>query len=265
MFETIRSTQELLASFHQQPTLQKLDYYDDLMAQYSSMEAQSAAGDSENFSLKDYAHQYIQMRDTYLDAAKALKMASGPYKASRDAYVAAGVCPGGTRARGTLPHAHTNPPRNRWACATRGCHAARIRAPQRSPLTRATTRNPAPSRPPRLPPPLPPLPPSHPPPPVRSLDLHQVAVRLRRWLPRERAQRAQMLQAQGLTGGAARGGGHPGRGVAGGAHTAGEGEVLSPGVATGGMPSADVHVCAVTRVRTVTAHTCGGDFKVVDY
>ncbi len=104
MFETIRSTQELLASFHQQPTLQKLDYYDDLMAQYGSMEAKSAAGDSENFSLKDYAHQYIQMRDTYLEAAKALKMASGPYKASRDAYVAAGVCPG-ARAR-ALSHTH---------------------------------------------------------------------------------------------------------------------------------------------------------------
>ena len=89
------------------------------------MEAKSAAGDSENFSLKDYAHQYIQMRDTYLEAAKALKMASGPYKASRDAYVAAGVCPGCTRARAhSPPHAHTNPPRNRWACAACGCHAA---------------------------------------------------------------------------------------------------------------------------------------------
>lgn len=32
----------------------------------------------------------MQMRDNYLKAAKALKMASGPYKASRDAYVAAG-------------------------------------------------------------------------------------------------------------------------------------------------------------------------------
>ena len=86
MFAEIRHTREMLASF------QQLDYYDDLMAQYSSMEAKSEAGDSENFSLKDYAHQYTQMRDTYLQAAKALKMASGPYKASRDAYVAAGAC-----------------------------------------------------------------------------------------------------------------------------------------------------------------------------
>jgi ABC-type transporter lipoprotein component MlaA len=86
MFATIRQTQELLASF------QQLDYYDDLMAQYSSMEAKSEAGDSSNFSLKDYAAQYTQMRDKYLQAAKALKMASGPYKASRDAYVAAGMC-----------------------------------------------------------------------------------------------------------------------------------------------------------------------------
>lgn len=84
MFAEIRQTREMLASF------QQLDYYDDLMAQYSSMESKSEAGDSSNFSLKDYAHQYTQMRNTYLEAAKALKMASGPYKASRDAYVAAG-------------------------------------------------------------------------------------------------------------------------------------------------------------------------------
>jgi ABC-type transporter lipoprotein component MlaA len=86
MFAEIRHAREMLASF------QQLDYYDDLMAQYSSMETKSEAGDSSNFSLKDYAHQYTQMRDTYLQAAKALKMASGPYKASRDAYVAAGAC-----------------------------------------------------------------------------------------------------------------------------------------------------------------------------
>jgi len=88
MFSEIRHTQELFASFQQ---TQKLDYYDDLMAQYSSMESKSEAGDSSNFSLKDYAHQYTQMRDQYLVAARALKMASGPYKASRDAYVAAGT------------------------------------------------------------------------------------------------------------------------------------------------------------------------------
>lgn len=88
MFDTIRQTQELFASFQQ---TQQLDYYDDLMAQYSSMESKSEAGDASSFSLKDYAHQYTQMRDKYLVAAKALKMASGPYKASRDAYVAAGA------------------------------------------------------------------------------------------------------------------------------------------------------------------------------
>ncbi len=100
MFELVRSTQELLASFQQQPMLQKLDYYDDLMAQYGKMEEKSAAGDSKNFSLKDYAHQYEQMRSNYLEAAKALKMASGPYKATRDAYVAAGACPELARSRG---------------------------------------------------------------------------------------------------------------------------------------------------------------------
>ena len=44
-------------------------------------------------ALTDYSSQYVQARDTYLEAAKALKMATGPYKASRDAYVAAGVNP----------------------------------------------------------------------------------------------------------------------------------------------------------------------------
>jgi ABC-type transporter lipoprotein component MlaA len=32
---------------------------------------------------------YVETRDTYLAAAQALKLATGPYKASRDAYVAA--------------------------------------------------------------------------------------------------------------------------------------------------------------------------------
>ena len=59
-------------------------------------------------ALSDYSAQYETARGTYLEAAKALKMATGPYKASRDAYVAAGVCrladvP--TRARA---HTHTH-------------------------------------------------------------------------------------------------------------------------------------------------------------
>ena len=104
MFATVRQTQELLASF------QQLDYYDDLMA-----------GDSENFSLRDYAQQYTQMRDKYLTAAKALKMASGPYMASRDAYVAAGTCHVALAAlrvcacfaqRLTPPHPNQNPARS---------------------------------------------------------------------------------------------------------------------------------------------------------
>lgn len=41
-------------------------------------------------ALSDYQNQYETARTSYLDAAKALKMATGPYKASRDAYVAAG-------------------------------------------------------------------------------------------------------------------------------------------------------------------------------
>jgi len=32
---------------------------------------------------------YVETRDTYLKAAQALKLATGPYKAARDAYVAA--------------------------------------------------------------------------------------------------------------------------------------------------------------------------------
>ncbi len=38
---------------------------------------------------KDYASPYTKCRDTYLKAAAALKLATGPYKAARDAYVAA--------------------------------------------------------------------------------------------------------------------------------------------------------------------------------
>lgn len=38
---------------------------------------------------QDYADKYTAARDAYIDAAEALKLATGPYKASRDAYVAA--------------------------------------------------------------------------------------------------------------------------------------------------------------------------------
>jgi len=38
---------------------------------------------------KDYAAPYTKCRDHYLKAAAALKLATGPYKAARDAYVAA--------------------------------------------------------------------------------------------------------------------------------------------------------------------------------
>jgi hypothetical protein len=38
---------------------------------------------------KDYAAPYTTSRNTYLQAAAALKLATGPYKAARDAYVAA--------------------------------------------------------------------------------------------------------------------------------------------------------------------------------
>ena len=37
----------------------------------------------------DYAKPYDTARGTYLTAAQALKEATGPYKAARDAYVAA--------------------------------------------------------------------------------------------------------------------------------------------------------------------------------
>jgi len=41
------------------------------------------------FDLEDYATTYRSTRDAYLKAANELKLATGPYKASRDAYVAA--------------------------------------------------------------------------------------------------------------------------------------------------------------------------------
>jgi hypothetical protein len=57
----------------------------------SSVRAISRAPCSRNAALSDYSRQYETARSTYLEAAKALKMATGPYKATRDAYVAAGV------------------------------------------------------------------------------------------------------------------------------------------------------------------------------
>ena len=69
MFQTIRDTQQLLQWSGQQQTLSMLD--------------------EEDFSLTDHSAQYETARTAYLNAAKALKMATGPYKASRDAYVAA--------------------------------------------------------------------------------------------------------------------------------------------------------------------------------
>merc|ERR1711898_69458 len=40
------------------------------------------------FDLEDYAGTYRETRDAYLKAANELKLATGPYKAARDAYVA---------------------------------------------------------------------------------------------------------------------------------------------------------------------------------
>ena len=42
-----------------------------------------------NDNMSNYAATYTSTRNTYLEAAKALKEATGPYKATRDAYVAA--------------------------------------------------------------------------------------------------------------------------------------------------------------------------------
>ena len=41
------------------------------------------------FDLGEYANTYRGTRDAYLKAANELKLATGPYKAARDAYVAA--------------------------------------------------------------------------------------------------------------------------------------------------------------------------------
>jgi len=42
-----------------------------------------------NTDLSNYASTYAETRKDYLKAAQALKEATGPYKATRDAYVAA--------------------------------------------------------------------------------------------------------------------------------------------------------------------------------
>ncbi len=41
------------------------------------------------FDLEDYVTTYCVTRDAYLKAANELKLATGPYKAARDVYVAA--------------------------------------------------------------------------------------------------------------------------------------------------------------------------------
>jgi ABC-type transporter lipoprotein component MlaA len=46
-------------------------------------------GSAMNSSLTSYATEYTETRTAYLLAAKNLKEATGPYKATRDAYVAA--------------------------------------------------------------------------------------------------------------------------------------------------------------------------------
>lgn len=42
-----------------------------------------------NFNLESYAQTYRDTRGVYLEAASKLKLATGPYKAARDAYVIA--------------------------------------------------------------------------------------------------------------------------------------------------------------------------------
>lgn len=43
------------------------------------------------FDLEDYATTYRATRDAYLKSANELKLATGPYKAAKEAYVAANV------------------------------------------------------------------------------------------------------------------------------------------------------------------------------
>lgn len=45
--------------------------------------------DKVSFDLESYASTYRATREQYLEAANALKLATGPYKAARDAYVTA--------------------------------------------------------------------------------------------------------------------------------------------------------------------------------
>eukprot|EP00290_Baffinella_frigidus_P012001 CAMPEP_0180157926 /NCGR_PEP_ID=MMETSP0986-20121125/26566_1 /TAXON_ID=697907 /ORGANISM="non described non described, Strain CCMP2293" /LENGTH=76 /DNA_ID=CAMNT_0022107607 /DNA_START=14 /DNA_END=244 /DNA_ORIENTATION=+ len=66
MFADIRSAHELITSLH----MTELAMPDD-------------------FTLNDYQYTYENSRTAYLTAAEALQKATGPYKATRDAYVAA--------------------------------------------------------------------------------------------------------------------------------------------------------------------------------
>mmetsp|Transcript_43610 Transcript_43610/g.89160 ORF Transcript_43610/g.89160 Transcript_43610/m.89160 type:complete len:92 (+) Transcript_43610:21-296(+) len=81
MFDTIRQAQEFLQ-------FQSLREVANVQSLGDAFGADASGGDSD-FTLTDYQTAYINARDAYLEAAEALKLASGPYKASRDAYVAA--------------------------------------------------------------------------------------------------------------------------------------------------------------------------------
>ena len=86
MFSTIRHTVQLFNSFQGTQML--------------------ALGDEgEEFDLQDYADKYTAARDTYIEAAEALKLATGPYKASRDAYVAASASTAPRRVPAVFPAA----------------------------------------------------------------------------------------------------------------------------------------------------------------
>jgi hypothetical protein len=45
-------------------------------------------GSAHAFDLEDYATKYREKRDAYLKASNELKLATGPYKAARDARIA---------------------------------------------------------------------------------------------------------------------------------------------------------------------------------
>ena len=53
------------------------------------MEYHIGCGPVANVRFDKYAGVYTSTHDTYLSAANELKLATGPYKAARDAYVAA--------------------------------------------------------------------------------------------------------------------------------------------------------------------------------